>query len=96
MSALLVLQVNFVGTSISIPGSSSSTPRSTTRACSKFTLTGDMAVRFYWKRNANLLLTVGGFHPAYTPPPMNLGALARLSMCCSTAIPTCAPRRTSR
>ena len=39
-----------------------------------------MAVRFYWKRNANLLLTVGGFHPAYTPPPMNLGALARLSV----------------
>jgi hypothetical protein len=45
-----------------------------------FTLTGDMAVRVYWKDNANFLLTVGGFHPAYTPPPMNLGELARLGM----------------
>ena len=39
-----------------------------------------MAVRFYWMDNANLLLTAGGFHPAYTPPPMNLRALARLSI----------------
>lgn len=45
-----------------------------------FTLTGDMAVRVYWKDNANLLLTVGGFNPAYTPPPMNLGTLARLGI----------------
>ena len=45
-----------------------------------FTLTGDMAVRAYWKDNANFLLTVGGFHPAYTPPPMNLPELARLGM----------------
>ncbi|MDQ6830618.1 MAG: hypothetical protein M3081_17295, partial [Gemmatimonadota bacterium] len=46
----------------------------------EFTLTGDMAVRAYWKQNANFLLTVGGFHPAYTPPPMNLPPLARLGM----------------
>jgi hypothetical protein len=39
-----------------------------------------MAVRVYWKDNANFLLTVGGFHPAYTPPPMNLGQLARLGI----------------
>ncbi len=45
-----------------------------------FTLTGDMAVRVYWMENANFLLTVGGFHPAYTPPPMDLGELARLGM----------------
>ena len=45
-----------------------------------FTLTGDMALRVYWKDNANFLLSVGGFHPAYTPPPMNLGELARLGV----------------
>jgi hypothetical protein len=39
-----------------------------------------MAVRVYWKDNANFLLTAGGFHPAYTPPPMNLGQLARLGI----------------
>jgi hypothetical protein len=45
-----------------------------------FPLTGDMAVRVYWKADANLLLTVGGFNPAYTPPPMNLPQLARLAI----------------
>ncbi len=45
------------------------------------TLTGDMAVRVYWgEDNQNLLLTVGGFHPAYTPPPMGLPALQRIAM----------------
>ena len=39
-----------------------------------------MAVRFFWGENANLLLTVGGFHPAYTPPPMGLPALQRLAI----------------
>ena len=39
-----------------------------------------MAVRIYWGENANFLLTVGGFHPAYTPPPMGLGPLERLSI----------------
>lgn len=45
-----------------------------------FTLTGDMAVRVYWGENANFLLTVGGFHPAYSPPPMGLGPLRRLGI----------------
>ncbi len=45
-----------------------------------FTLTGDMAVRLYWGDNANFLLTVGGFHPDYTPPPMGLGELNRLAI----------------
>ncbi len=45
-----------------------------------FSLTGDMAVRLYWKENANLILTVGGFHPAYTPPPLGLGTLQRLGI----------------
>jgi hypothetical protein len=45
-----------------------------------FTLTGDMAVRIYWGDNANFLLTVGGFHPAFSPPPMGLGPLRRLAI----------------
>jgi hypothetical protein len=44
------------------------------------TLTGDMAVRIYWGADANLLATVGGFHPAYQPPPMNLPPLRRLTL----------------
>ena len=45
-----------------------------------FTLTGDMAVRLYWGAEANFLLTVGGFHPAFQPPPMNLSAIRRLTL----------------
>jgi hypothetical protein len=52
-----------------------------------FTLSGDMALRVYWKDNANFLLSVGGFHPAYTPPPMNLGEMARLGMVLFQGIP---------
>ena len=32
------------------------------------TLEGDMAVRFKWGDNAGFLLSVGGFHPSFTPP----------------------------
>jgi hypothetical protein len=39
-----------------------------------------MAMRLYWGANANFLTTVGGFHPAYQPPPMNLPALRRLTL----------------
>ncbi|HKS29811.1 MAG TPA: DUF6603 domain-containing protein [Pyrinomonadaceae bacterium] len=45
-----------------------------------FTLTGDMALRLYYGDDANFLVTVGGFHPAYVPPPMNLGKLDRLAL----------------
>lgn len=45
-----------------------------------FTLTGDMALRLYWGAEANFLLTVGGFHPAYQPPPMNLPSIRRLTL----------------
>ncbi|HSK62181.1 MAG TPA: DUF6603 domain-containing protein, partial [Pyrinomonadaceae bacterium] len=45
-----------------------------------YTLAGDMAIRLDWGADANFLLTVGGFHPAYEPPAMNLPALRRLSL----------------
>ena len=45
-----------------------------------FTLTGDMALRLDWGADANFLLTVGGFHPAYQPPAMDLPAIRRLTL----------------
>jgi hypothetical protein len=45
-----------------------------------FDLSGDMAIRLDWGADANFLLTVGGFHPAYEPPPMDLPAIRRLTL----------------
>lgn len=45
-----------------------------------FTLSGDMALRIKWGHDPNFLLSVGGFHPAYQPPPLALPAMARLSI----------------
>jgi hypothetical protein len=86
-AAILYLQVNFVGTVDFESGQIQFDAKLYDSRVLNFTLTGDMAVRFYWKKNANLLLTVGGFNPAYTPPPMNLGRLARLSIILSEGNP---------
>ncbi len=45
-----------------------------------FPLTGDMALRLYWGDKPNFLMSVGGFHPKFTPPPMNLPQLQRLAI----------------
>src|SRR5262249_7900358 len=45
-----------------------------------YPLAGDMAVRMSWGTDKNGLLTVGGFHPDYQPPPMALPDLRRLSL----------------
>ena len=45
-----------------------------------FTLEGDMALRVKWGDESNFLFTVGGFHPDYVPPPLDLPQLRRLSI----------------
>ena len=44
----------------------------------EFPLTGDMALRAGWKASRNFVMSIGGFHPAFTPPPgfPTLGRLA--------------------
>ncbi|MGZ5134542.1 MAG: DUF6603 domain-containing protein, partial [Flavitalea sp.] len=44
------------------------------------TLEGDMAVRLRWGDEPDFILTVGGFHPSYTPPPLALPTLKRLAI----------------
>ncbi|MBK9962843.1 MAG: hypothetical protein IPP06_16420 [Saprospiraceae bacterium] len=34
-----------------------------------FSLAGDMAMRLSWGSNSNFLMSIGGFHPSYQPPP---------------------------
>lgn len=45
-----------------------------------FTLEGDMAVRIKWGDNSNFVFSVGGFHPSYTPPPLELPTMRRLTL----------------
>jgi len=45
-----------------------------------FGLFGDMALRLNWGGRPNFLLSVGGFHPSYTPPPLNLPSMQRLTI----------------
>jgi len=77
---VLVLQVSFVGVVDIAAGKIEFDASLFDSRVLTFTLTGDMAARVYLKENANLLLTIGGFNPSYTPPPMNLPALRRIAV----------------
>lgn len=44
------------------------------------TIDGGMGVLVAWGDNPDLVLTVGGFHPAYRPPPLPFAIPDRLSM----------------
>jgi Family of unknown function (DUF6603) len=79
-AAILRLQVNFLGVIDFTQERFSFDASLFDSKLLSFTLTGDMAMRLYWGANANFLTTVGGFHPAYQPPPMNLPALRRLTL----------------
>ena len=79
-AAVLQLRVNFVGLVDFEKGQLSFDASLYDSRILGLTLTGDMAVRYFWGEDANLLLTVGGFHPAYTPPPMGLPALQRIAL----------------
>jgi hypothetical protein len=79
-TAILRLQVNFLGVVDFEKEQISFDAALFDSRLLSFTLTGDMALRLYWGANANFLTTVGGFHPAYQPPPMNLPTLRRLTL----------------
>lgn len=77
---ILRLQVNFLG-EIDFEGGRLSFDASIFESrLLSFPLSGDMAVRMTWVGEANFLLTVGGFHPLYQPPPLNLPQIRRVTL----------------
>ncbi|HET7474586.1 MAG TPA: DUF6603 domain-containing protein [Dermatophilaceae bacterium] len=48
-----------------------------------FAISGDVALRLDWLTNPGFLLSVGGFHPGFTPPP-GIRPLKRISMTLTT------------
>jgi hypothetical protein len=43
-------------------------------------ISGDMAFRLKWGDQSNFLLSVGGFHPKFIPPPLDLPVMRRLAI----------------
>lgn len=77
---LVRLQVNFVGT---IDFSQEKITFDASLFDSRlltYTISGDMAFRLIGGSNPNFLITVGGFHPQYTPPPLGLPSLRRITI----------------
>lgn len=79
-NVLLKLQISFLGViefakkSISFDASIDDSYLLT------YKLFGDMAFRLNWGDQPNFLLTVGGFHPQFTPPPLNLPEIRRITV----------------
>ena len=51
------------------------------------TITGSMGLLFAYGDNANFVLSVGGFHPQFNPPPLPFPAPERISMIALTSDP---------
>lgn len=77
---ILQLQVNFLGVIDFDAGTLSFDASIFDSHLLGVPLAGDMAVRAKWGGDSNLLITVGGFHPLYQPPPLNLPTLKRLTV----------------
>ena len=57
-----------------------SSPRCSTRASSSITLDGEMGALVAFGDDANLLVSVGGFHPSFTPPPLPFPSPKRIAI----------------
>jgi len=79
-NAKLIIKVNFLGVFDAEKKMISFDASIYDSKIASFTISGDMAFRLSYGENPGFLLSVGGFHPAYTPPPMNLPNLKRLSI----------------
>jgi hypothetical protein len=78
--AVINIQVNFVGTIDFTKRLFSFDAALFDSRLLAMTLEGDLAVRLSWGDQPDFLLTAGGFHPAYTPPPLALPTLKRLAI----------------
>ena len=80
-AAILRLQVNFLGIIDFDNGYLSFDASIVNSRILTFTLEGDMALRLNWGRTKGFLMSVGGFHPSFTPPEeLNVPRLRRLSL----------------
>ena len=67
---LLVLQVNFIGAIEPDKKQAWFYASMFESRILSFTIEGEMGVLVNWGDNANFVVSVGGFHPAFNPPPL--------------------------
>ena len=79
-SALIKIQVSFLGTIDFEAGKFTFDATIFDSRLLTFDLSGDMAVRLFWKGEPQFLLSVGGFHPSFEPPPLDLPTLRRMTL----------------
>jgi len=80
-AALIRIQVNFLGLIDFEKGELSFDASLYNSRILLFTLEGDMALRLSWGAEKAFLLSIGGFHPAFTPPArLKLSNLKRITL----------------
>ncbi|MBT8185523.1 MAG: hypothetical protein KJN76_11835, partial [Eudoraea sp.] len=80
-AAILKLQVNFLGYIDFEKGELSFDASLEGSRILTFTLEGDMALRLSWGEKKVFVLSVGGFHPSFSPPAhLKLGSMKRLTL----------------
>jgi len=79
--AILRIQVNFLGVIDFEEGYLSFDASLYGSKILTFTLEGDMALRIFWGKEKEFLMSVGGFHPSYNPPAfLKVGSMTRLTL----------------
>jgi hypothetical protein len=79
-AALIVIQVNFIG-AIEFDKSRLWFFAALFESRVLFiTLEGEMGLLVGWGDDASFVVSVGGFHPAFNPPPLPFGAIARIAI----------------
>jgi hypothetical protein len=78
--ALIRIQVNFLGSWEEDKGLISFDAGLFDSRLLTLPLAGDMAFRLIYGDNPNFLVSVGGFHPAYIPPPLGLPPMQRITI----------------
>ena len=79
-AALLVLQVKFIGALEVDKGRLWFFASLFGSRVLFITIGGEMGLLIAWGDNANFILSVGGFHPKFTPPPMPFPSPQRISI----------------
>jgi hypothetical protein len=79
-AAILVLQVNFIGAVDFTTKTGFFFAAVFESRILSFTIEGEMGVLIAWGSNSNFLLSVGGFHPMFNPPPLPFPVPKRMAL----------------